>query len=236
MIPKIILTNDDGVDAPGLAALRRCAESLGETVVVAPSREYSGCSHSITTGRLFTYREVSKGVFVIDGTPADCVRAAMHLFEGQVALVLSGINNGANLGADIYHSGTVAAVREAAFHGVRGIAVSHYRDRALSEADWERASLWTGVLLKDLLASGWSDGTFININLPCPAEGISQMPSLVRCPLDSSPLPLSFKDENGALLYNGRYAMRRRIPGCDVELCMGGNVTLSEVSVMEASR
>jgi 5'/3'-nucleotidase len=233
---RIILTNDDGVEAPGLSALRRSVEGFGPCVVVAPSREYSGCSHSTTTGRPFFCRKVSDDVHIVDGTPADCARAALHLFRGQVAFVLSGINNGANLGVDVYHSGTIAAVREAALYGVRGIAISHYRDRTLTEHDWTRASLWANALLGELLGRDWTPGTFLNVNLPCVEAAVSELPPVVRCPLDPSPLPLSFEDSNGCLLYNGRYASRRRVPGCDVEVCLGGNIALTEISVMEASR
>ena len=233
---RIVLTNDDGVDAPGLAALRRAAGKIGEPVIVAPVREHSGCSHGITGGSPIAYRRVSEDIYVVEGTPADCVRSALHFFHGQVGFVLSGINNGANLGVDVYHSGTVAAAREAAFHGVRGIAISHYRDRTLQESDWERAACWTAALLVELTDREWAPRTFLNFNLPCPGIGLEEMPSIVRCPLDPSPLPLSFREGEGTLLYNGRYAMRQRQAGHDVAVCLGGSLSYTEISLMEPSR
>src|SRR5262249_2772233 len=121
---KLLLTNDDGIDAPGLRALFDAAVLLGEPVVVAPVEAHSGCSHRVTPHAPLRVSLRPPGRSAIDGTPADCVRVALHDVAPDAVWVLAGINQGGNLGADVHHSGTVAAVREAVLHGYRGIALS----------------------------------------------------------------------------------------------------------------
>src|SRR5262245_42279778 len=128
---KLLLTNDDGIDAPGLEALLGAAAALGEAVVVAPDEHLSGCSHRVTTGRPIRVERRGEGRHAVCGTPADCVRVGLHGLAPEARWVLAGINEGGNLGADVHHSGTVAAVREAVLHGVPGIALSHYHRRGL---------------------------------------------------------------------------------------------------------
>ncbi len=232
---KLLLTNDDGVEAPGLQALTEAVEGVAEAIVVAPAEAKSGCGHATTTDRPFRLRQLGERRYSVDGTPADCVRAALHRFSGEIDWVLSGINSGGNLGVDVYHSGTVAAVREAALRGIPAIAFSHYRNRALTGQDWTRAAAWVRLLLDDLLRQPTSPGVYWNVNLPClnPEAG---RPEVVFCPLDPSPLPLSFNGDGEMLLYNGVYAQRPRIPGADVETCFGGKIAVTQVSVMEPSR
>lgn len=232
---KILLTNDDGVLAPGLEALRRAAEGLGQCVVFAPSEAVSGCSHSTTTDRPFGVEELEDGRYSVAGTPADCVRVAIHRLNPPLDWVLAGINLGGNLGVDVYHSGTVAAVREAAIHGIPGIAVSQFHDRPLLAEDWERAVEWSRPLVEKIIRQGAEPRTFWNINLPCLEPGAAR-PEAVYCPLDPSPLPLSFIGEGGRVRYNGRYRERPREPGCDVEICFGGRIAVTEIRVMETSR
>ena len=120
---RFLLTNDDGIDAPGLQALYDAASQLGEVTVAAPTLVHSGCGHRVTTDAPFAVEEMGTGRFAVAGTPADCVRVALHDLAPRVDWVLSGVNAGGNLGADVYHSGTVAAVREAVLHGVPGVAL-----------------------------------------------------------------------------------------------------------------
>ena len=231
---KILLTNDDGIHAPGLAALRDCVDGRRH-VMIAPQGAASGCSHSTTTDRPIRLEPLDDDRHSLDGTPADCVRVGLHRFGADIACVLSGINNGGNLGVDVYHSGTVAAVREAALRGVPGIAVSHYHDRPLDDRDWARAIEWVQPLLANLMDRPWTPGTFWNINLPAPDAG-PHRPEVVYCPLDPSPLPLSFREEAESFHYDGRYADRARREGSDVEVCLGGKIAVTQVSVMEPSR
>jgi 5'-nucleotidase len=148
---KLLLTNDDGIDAPGLAALLAAARAVGDPVVAAPTGPQSGVSHAVTTGTAVRVEPRGPDRFAVFGTPADCVRVGLHRLAPDAAFVLSGINHGGNLGADVYYSGTVAAVREAVLHGWTGVAVSHYKRRGL-DFDWARAAGWAARVLADLLA------------------------------------------------------------------------------------
>ena len=135
--PVLLLTNDDGVDAPGMHALRQAAGGLGRCRVIAPSGPVSGCGHQVTTHQPIEIVPRNDGTLAVKGSPADCVRLAIHEFEPEVQWVFSGINSGGNLGTDTYISGTVAAAREAAIRGLPAIAISHYiaRGRLI---DWPR--------------------------------------------------------------------------------------------------
>src|ERR1700688_3567452 len=135
---KMVLTNDDGIDAPGLTALRNVCAAWGDIVVVAPAECHSSMSHRVTTSELISVTEEGAGRFRVDGTPADCTRLALKCLAPDADWVISGINRGGNLGADTYISGTVAAAREAALMGLPALAISHYvaKGRALN---WEAA-------------------------------------------------------------------------------------------------
>ena len=124
--PVLLLTNDDGVDAPGMHALCQAADGLGQCRVIAPSGPISGCGHQVTTHQPIEIVARDDGTLAVKGSPADCVRLAIHEFVPEAQWVLSGINAGGNLGTDTYISGTVAAAREAAIRGLPAIAISHY--------------------------------------------------------------------------------------------------------------
>lgn len=226
---QFLLTNDDGIHAPGLEALRQAAAGLGEPVLVAPCDHLSGCSHRVTTDGPIRVSEEGAGRYAVAGTPADCVRVGLHALAPGAAWVLSGVNEGGNLGADVHHSGTVAAVREAVLHGRPGIALSHYRRRGRT-IDWERAARWVRPLLADLLARPWTPGTFWNVNLPHPEPGAPD-PEVGFCPLEEAPLPLSFRREGDCLHYDGDYHGRPRTPGSDVDVCFGGKIAVTKVAL-----
>jgi 5'-nucleotidase len=226
---KLILTNDDGIDAPGLEALYQAARQLGEPTIMAPVDAHSGCSHRVTTDGAIRVHELGPGRYAVEGTPADCVRVALHARAPTEGWVLSGINAGGNLGADVYHSGTVAAVREAVLHGFPGIALSQYRRKDRS-FDWERAAIWTVRVLRDLLGRPWQPSLYWNVNLPHPEPGASE-PEIVFCPLDPTPLPLSFRRDGDVYHYDGNYHQRRRATGADVDVCFGGNIAVTRLTL-----
>jgi 5'-nucleotidase len=221
----LLLTNDDGVDAPGLEALRTAAEGLGPGRVVAPSGAFSGCGHRVTTHEPIAVTRLAADRYAVAGTPADCVRLALHHLVPDVSWVLSGINAGGNLGVDVYHSGTVAAVREAVIHGRPGIALSHYIARGRS-IDWPAAARRARGVLRRLLEISWEPGTFWNVNLPHPEPGAPD-PEIVFCPLDPSPLPLRYRVEGDHALYSGVYQERARLPSCDVDVCFRGQIAVT---------
>src|SRR5256714_7202892 len=138
---KFLLTNDDGIEAAGLDALLNATRELGDSVIVAPAEPQSGVSHRVTWQEGVRIEPRGEHQYAIHGTPADCVRLGLLKVVPDAKWALSGINHGANLGADVHYSGTVAAVREAVLHGWPGIAVSHYRKSGVA-FDWERAANW----------------------------------------------------------------------------------------------
>ena len=169
---RIMLTNDDGYDAPGLRAAYVALRDCGTVQVVAPREERSSCSHAITTGRPINVERLSMEpfgtVYAVDGTPADCVRLAhAGLIDGPMDLVVSGVNRGANAGVDIYYSGTIAAAREAALLGMASIAVSQ-ATRAGVEIDWPAVSAITATLVKELVQEKLPRPGFWSINYPAP--------------------------------------------------------------------
>ena len=168
--------------------------------------------------------------YSLSGTPADCVRIGLRQLVLDVDWILSGINQGGNLGADVFYSGTVAAVREGVLEGVPGIAVSQYSKKDLP-IDWARSARWVRPLLEELLQAPWSAGSFWNINLPHLEPGDPD-PRTVCCPLDISPLPVTFRKEaGGGFLYAGNYHRRRYAPGTDVEACFRGDIAVTRVQL-----
>src|SRR6201986_4100325 len=150
--PLILVTNDDGVSAPGIAAAREALQAVGDVVVAAPDRERSASSHSISLDRPLRVDEIEPGVFAIDGTPVDCVYLALlHLVPRRPALVVSGINNGYNLGSDVFYSGTVAAAVEAALRGLPAIAVSLAWQKP---QDFSHAAAFLGALAGEVVRRG----------------------------------------------------------------------------------
>jgi 5'-nucleotidase len=227
---KFLLTNDDGIAAPGLAALDRAVHALGESVVVAPADHCSGCSHSVTTHRPLVLTRQDARRHALDGNPVDCTRLGLWHVAPEVEWVISGINAGGNLGADVYISGTVAAAREAALMGRQAIAVSQYRGRD-REIDWETASDWTREILTLLVDRPLPPGRFWNVNLPHLAPGASQ-PEIVFCRLDPHPLPVEYhQDEEGRFHYAGVYHSRSRHPERDVEICFSGRIAACELGL-----
>jgi len=218
-----ILTNDDGIDAPGLQALSQALNDQG--VIVAPLHHHSGCSHQVTTTRPIALHRRNESRYAVDGTPADCTRLALSQLVPDARYVLSGINAGGNLGADTYISGTVAAVREAALLGVPGIAISHYIRRGLT-IDWEMAARQAARVLDKLLAQSIEPGSFWNVNFPHLAPG-SPEPELVFCPLCRQPLPVSYQQDGNDFIYSGEYSQRARDPQSDVDVCFSGSIAIT---------
>ena len=131
----------------------------------------------------------------------------------------------------MHYSGTVAAVREAVLHGWPGIALSHYRKKAI-EFDWARATSWVTPILADLLAKPIEAGLFYNVNLPNLPLG-ADTPEVVWCPLDPNPLPLNYRhEEESDLYFAGDYQLRHRAPGADVDVCFGGRIAVTAVRLL----
>ncbi len=162
---KVLATNDDGYLATGLRVLASAARSLGEVTIVAPDREQSATSHSLTLHRPLRARRAPDGAFVVDGTPTDCVLVAVsELVEHRPDLVVSGINHGPNMGEDVLYSGTVSAAMEATVLGIPAVAVSYTGDMFDALDGWEDTvrSLLVGLVERDR----FPPHTLISVNLP----------------------------------------------------------------------
>ncbi len=224
---RFLVTNDDGIGAPGLDLLARVAAEFGQVQVVAPAREQSGISHRVNFAKPLVVSRLSDGVHSVDGTPADCVRVAIGTLEPSFDWVLAGINDGANLGMDVFYSGTVAAAREATFFDIPAIAFSQYRRYFNQPFDWKR----TEPLVKKLLAAHLSkpqQARLANINLP-DLSGPAQVSDVqfIECHVDPSPLPADFQATPDGLVSTLRYAQRPRKSHHDIDVCFGGDVSVS---------
>ncbi len=165
---RILITNDDGVYSPGIAALAQVASRFGEVRVVAPDVEMSSASHSITASRPVTYKHTPLAGFDayrVNGTPGDCVMLGTTLWE-RVDLVLSGINIGTNLGNALWHSGTLAGAKQAALLGLRGIALSAPATER-EQPEFEMLKPWVAKVLEMLLQV--PDLPLVNVNFPARA-------------------------------------------------------------------
>ena len=165
-MPTILVTNDDGIDAPGIAALEHALAAVGDVHTVAPINEQSAASRRITLRRPFRYETRGKNRFAVDGTPADCAMMALtHILERPPDLVVSGINNGPNLGENVFYSGTVAAAAEGAKYGIPAIAMS-VNQRV--DIDYTLAAKFAAELALKVLSQGLPDGIALNVNVPYP--------------------------------------------------------------------
>jgi 5'/3'-nucleotidase len=160
----ILVTNDDGFHAPALFRLRESLAPLGRVVIVAPDRDQSATSHSLTLHRPFRIQQHEQDVFSVDGTPTDCVVTAWYgLLDNPPDLVVSGINHGPNMGEDVFYSGTVAAAIEGTIQGAPAIAAS-LATRA--PADFVEPARWIADLARRVMERGLPRRQLLNVNLP----------------------------------------------------------------------
>ncbi len=166
----ILVTNDDGIFADGIWALAKALEKLGTVYIVAPDRERSAIGHAVTMTRPLRIRRFKDKAFMVDGTPADCVKLALQtILPEQPCIIASGINNGPNLGTDIFYSGTFSGAMEGALYGIPSLAVSlveGFTKEAYQSAASE--ALWAASLV---LSKGLEPETVFNINVPYPNKG-----------------------------------------------------------------
>lgn len=164
---RILISNDDGIDAPGIRLLEKLACSLSDDVwVVAPTTEQSGAGHSLTLRHPLRIRKRDERHFSVDGTPTDCVLLALQqiMRDSPPDIVLSGINRGGNLGEDVTYSGTVAAAMEATLLNVPSIAFSQFFSGNL--IDWSVAEKHLLPVAETLIHTTWPRGVLINVNFP----------------------------------------------------------------------
>ena len=227
---KIILTNDDGIDAPGIETLAGCFQDIDQMVIVAPAKPQSGAAHKITTRSPIRVNQLESNRFSVEGTPADCARVALKQIAPDAGWLISGINQGANLGTDVYNSGTVAAAREAAILGCRSIAVSQYvaKDHPVN---WQITGFHAARVLKMLMGRVIAPSFFWNVNLPHPLNNHDQIP-VGFCELDTNPHKYDYAINGNEYIYKGSIHERPRNPGSDVAVCFDeGKISVTQLAV-----
>ncbi|MFD0987504.1 5'/3'-nucleotidase SurE [Methyloligella solikamskensis] len=177
---RIVLTNDDGIEAPGIEVLEEIAHEISDDVwVVAPETDNSGASHSLTLAEPLRMRELGKQRYAVKGTPTDCVIMAVRslLLDHPPDLILSGVNRGQNLADDVTYSGTVAGAIEGTLLGIRSIALSLVTGPMEQGVPiWETPLAHGAKLVKQLLDSEWSQGILLNVNFPdCQPDEVTGM-------------------------------------------------------------
>jgi len=229
---NILLTNDDGINAPGLSAIYKELVKIGDVTVVAPAASKSGASHSITFNRPLVCKRVDvNGLFSgysIEGSPADCVKlAVMQLRESPIDLLVAGINNGANAGINIYYSGTVAAAMEGVLLGIPSVAMSV---AAEDKMDYTAAAAFCMLVLKELMPV--QPGVVININIPLLSQGsprgIKVVPQSNKA-FDEYYLPQT--DENGQTVYQlAGNPHPQEDPKADIVALMEGYISVTALA------
>lgn len=238
---RILLTNDDGWDAPGITALEGVLAEFGQVVVVAPATPQSGISHQMTFETPMKLAQHSTNHWHLAGTPADCARVGLSQLGQDFDWVFSGINNGGNLGVDLFVSGTVAAAREATFFGARAIAISQHRLNYPEAFEWDKSIELARKVIRQLMAkTDFGTGQMANVNLPdCSHRDVKDV-TIVECQRDTNPLPFEYRnadseevatdpnsDQHRSLVYCGAYNSRKRDPGKDIDVCLSGNVAIT---------
>ncbi len=162
----VFLTNDDGYLSPGLQSLRKLLKEHFDVITVAPDRNMSGTSHSLTFTRPLKIEQAEEDLYyVVDGTPADCVHFGLHIImkNKRPDILVAGINTGPNLGNDIFYSGTVGAAREGTLFGLPSVAFSASSSKSPDFNEMAKISL---KIIENVLHKGLPDGTFLNVNIP----------------------------------------------------------------------
>jgi 5'-nucleotidase len=226
---KIVVTNDDGYDQPGLAALVEAVKALGEVTVVAPATPQSNVGHRVTMREPIRVEQPDRHTYVVHATPADCARLAVKQLVPDVDWVVAGINPGANLGSDVYQSGTVAASREAAILGIRAAAISQYIAPDVT-VDWPAAQAQAARCLAAVLKKPLGAGQFWNINLPSPITADAVLTHRF-CPLDKHPHRYRYVETAGVYRYQGIIHDRPRTAGSDVDVCFGGMIAVTRMEI-----
>ena len=235
--PLVLLSNDDGVSAPGLLALRDALAEHADVIICAPELNQSATSHALSLTRILRVRRLDAGAFAIDGTPADCVYVALHsnprILPRRPDLCVSGMNHGLNLGADVFYSGTVAAAREAAIRGVPSVAISadSGADRVAAARLGARLALraWETYVRS---STGARPGPLLNINIP-PGDHWPVRATRLGSRLYTEDVDYRADPRGREYLWIGGAGEVRHdhVPGSDTEAYDGGAVSVTPLSL-----
>ncbi len=241
---RILITNDDGVDAPGIAVMREIAATLSDDVwVVAPDGNQSGAAHRFTFGRELGLEQRGERVFaVVGGSPADCVVAGMtHICADlQPDLVLSGVNNGQNLGDILNCSGTVAGAREGALHGALGIGISQAVNyEAGTEVDWTNSRKFGASVVRELVREvDRRRDVYFNVNIPfAPAHEVSGIRVVPSQRFSRSPMAYYPSDNAGKFFISIPRTPAPLDPDSDFHLLMHDkSITVTPLMLQQTDR
>lgn len=240
---RILLTNDDGVDAPGLAVMTEIANAISDDVwIVAPDGNQSGAGHRFSFGRELSYTEHGPRRFSVKGgSPADCVVAAMtHLLGDKPAdLVLSGVNAGQNLGDIVNCSGTAAGAREGALQGAIGIAMSQSMDYEVSRTpNWSNAVRFGAEVVNAILAAHANDDVFYNVNFPfCGTTEVTGLTAVAHQRFSRSPIRYYPSDNEGEFFMAIPETPMPLDPKADYEVLRSGNsITVTPFALQQTHR
>ncbi len=236
---RILVTNDDGIVAPGLAVAEAIAAEIagpeGEIWVVAPDNERSGVSHAISYVNPTRITKIAERRFSVDGYPADCALVGIHsLMAGSPPdLVLSGVNRGHNVAEDVVYSGTVGAAMEAAIAGHKAIALSQFYSRAegAPEDMWEAARAFGAEAVRRVLAMPWEPNLFYNVNFPAvraeACRGLAVCPQGLRAGSTFDVVPYTAPNGREFQFFRHRTANATAPEGSDARMLVAGHVTVT---------
>lgn len=236
MLSRILISNDDGVDAPGIKVLEEIARALSDDVwVVAPESEQSAVAHSLTIRRPLRLKKLAERRYCVDGTPTDSVLLGVRqlLQDKKPDLVLSGINRGSNLGDDVTYSGTVAAAMEGTLLGIPSIALSQHI-ASDGPVKWDTAKAWAPDIIRKLAASGWPANVLMNINFPdLPADQIKGVAMASQGKRKIGDELVERIDPRGQPYYwiGGQRAEDPGLAGTDLEAVYQGKVAVTPLGV-----
>ena len=231
---RFLLTNDDGPDVAGLTTLQRAVADLGESVIFVPRDGTASRGHGVTRDAVLSIERTADRQYVVDGLPADCVRLALTVLREQIGpidWVLAGINHGANLGVDVYYSGTVGAAREAVILGLPAVALSQYYKPGI-EPDWARAGRWAGSIVRQMVERSDAQPVLWNVNFPA-LRADQKLSGVTACPVSTDPVPVVYENvqpvEQGraSVRYTGVYADRAAGNDTDVERLFAGWISVT---------
>jgi 5'-nucleotidase len=232
MLDRILITNDDGIDAPGLATLERIAAELAREVwIVAPEHDQSGVSHAVSLHHPIRVSELGPRRYGITGTPGDCtVMGVSHLMPEPPQLLLSGVNRGANLGLETVFSGTVGGAMTGMLLGIPSIALSQaWTDRA--HVRWDTTAALGAGVVRRLLEIGWGAATCLNVNFPdLPAGEVGPLTLARQGPGLIQGLQVETRTDPRGLTYHWmsfRRAPRDQGPESDVEALQAGHIVVT---------
>jgi 5'-nucleotidase len=230
---KILVTNDDGIHGPGLAALENIARSISDDVwVVAPDEERSGAGHAITISNPLRYRRIDERHFEVTGTPTDCVVMAVRkIMPAMPDLILSGVNRGSNIADDVTYSGTIAAAMEGTQLGIKSIALSQITGMYGNGESFAVAEKFGPDIVCKLIAMDFGPGTFMNVNFPdCRVEDMSGVDVTIQGKRDQNYLLVDERmDNRGNPYYWISFARERETPpaGTDIAAVFNKRISLT---------